>query len=149
MKVSTFYTKHVAVAPGSTGVAEAARMMRAAHVGDLVVIDGTDGSPRPIGIVTDRDLVVEVLASDVDPSSITLADLPSRELLVAREEDELLPTLERMSSLGVRRLPVVDDAGSLAGILTVDDVLPLIGRLTGSVVSLLEQGRLEEARLRT
>ena len=148
MKVSTFYTRHVAVASGGTGVAEAARMMREAHVGDLVVVDEADGRTRPVGIVTDRDLVVEVLATDLDPESVTLADLPCREVQVAREDDELLPTLERMSALGVRRLPVVDGSGSLAGIITVDDVLPLIGRLADSVVALLEQGRLEEARMR-
>lgn len=126
MSVGQFCNREVIVARRNDPVPELARLMREYHVGDLVVVESID-APVPVGIVTDRDLVVEVLAVGVDPDSLTAGDIMSLELIAARESDSLLDTLKRMRARGVRRVPVVDDQyGRLVGIITVDDVLEVL-----------------------
>ncbi len=100
--------------------------MREYHVGDLIVVESID-APLPVGVVTDRDLVVEVLAETVDPTAVTAGDIMSSDLVVARESESLWDTLKRMRARGVRRVPVVDDRnGRLVGILSADDVMDLL-----------------------
>lgn len=137
MHVGEYCTREVAIATRETGIAEAACIMRAEHVGDLVVVDEQAGVRRPVAIVTDRDLVLEVMAAGIDPDTLVVGDLPTRELLVAREDDDLMDTLARMGAKGVRRMPVVDTQGALAGILTADDVIATIGELTAHLVKLI------------
>lgn len=131
-----------------TPVAEAARLMREHHVGDLVVLDGREGEQTPVGIVTDRDLVVEVLAAGVRPEDLTVGDVMSDDLVTAREEDGLLDLIRRMRAKGVRRVPVVDRAGALVGILAVDDLIELLAEQVTDLAKLIarEQTRERERR---
>ena len=148
MRVGEYCTREVVIATRDTGIGEAARLMREEHVGDLVVVVEHDEAKRPVGIVTDRDLVLEVLARDIDPISVTVGDLPSRELAVAGENDDLMDTLERMRGLGVRRIPVVDSDGALTGILAVDDMLEVISELSQHLVKLMYREVATEVRQR-
>lgn len=148
MRVGEYCTKEVAIANRDTGIGAAAALMRAEHVGDLVVVEDGDGTTRPVGIVTDRDLVVEILATGIEPDSVTIADLPSRDLAVARENDDLMDTVQRMRSLGVRRMPVVDTQGALVGILAVDDVLGVLAELSAHLVKLTAREVAAEVRTR-
>lgn len=126
MSVGQFCNREVIVARRQDPVPELARLMRQYHVGDLVVVESID-APVPVGLVTDRDLVVEVLAQEVEPAAVTAGDIMSADLLVARESDSLWETLKRMRARAVRRVPVVDDQhGRLVGIIAVDDVLELL-----------------------
>jgi len=126
MSVGQFCNREVIVARRQDPVPELARLMRQYHVGDLVVVESID-APVPVGLVTDRDLVVEVLAQEVEPAAVTAGDVMSADLLVARESDGLWETLKRMRARAVRRVPVVDDQhGRLVGIIAVDDVLELL-----------------------
>jgi CBS domain-containing protein len=118
------------------------------HVGDLVVVEEAAGARRPVGIVTDRDLVMEVLAPGLDPETVTVGDLPTRDLAVAGVGDDLMETLARMGALGVRRMPVVDADGALAGILAADDVLEVVAELAGHLVKLTARGIAGEVRRR-
>jgi len=96
--------------------------MRDHHVGDLVVVD-TDADVRtPVGIVTDRDLVVLVLARAIDPGTLVAGDVMSEALTTVLASEPLYDAVCQMRSQGVRRLPVVDARGSLLGMLTIDDV---------------------------
>lgn len=137
----------VYVEPDST-IAEAARLMREYHVGGLVVAREKSGKRIPVGIITDRDLVIEVLAEDVDLGDITVGDIMSNQLVTAREGDDLLETLKIMRARGIRRLPVIDDDGALAGILTVDDLIDLYAEQIADLARLitLEQKREQERR---
>ena len=90
----------------ATGIEQAARLMRQHHVGTLVVVAETDRPYHPVGLVTDRDLVLEVLAEGVAPADLTIGDIMHRDLLVAGVEDGLWETLHRMRARGVRRVPV-------------------------------------------
>lgn len=137
MLVGEYCHLEVVAIPRQTGISEAARLMRQHHVGSLVIVDENDGRRQPVGIVTDRDLVIEVLAQDVPIEQLTLEDIMRSPLETAWEDDSVLDTLQRMRRLGVRRLPVIDARGSLSGILAVDDLLDLISTSLSDIVSLV------------
>lgn len=136
MRVGEYCNREVMVAGRTTGVLDAARLMRRYDVGTLVIVERAHDGSRPIGIVTDRDLVVEVLAQDAPAAQLALDDImnphPS-----ALEDDDVLDTLRRMRTLGVRRMPVVDSRGLLIGILVVDDLLELLAGSLHEIVDLI------------
>lgn len=126
MSIGRFCNREVVVATASTTIPEIARLMRQHHVGDVVIVEDNPNSPRPLGILTDRDLVVELLACDVALDAVRAGDLMSWELATAREEDSLWETLQIMRNRGIRRMVVVNGKDGLEGIITVDDLLELL-----------------------
>lgn len=128
---------------------EAAKLMRQFHVGDVVIVRDTNGKRIPVGIVTDRDLALEIIAQGVDPAAVAALDLVTGERLVTADTDEPLEiALERMRAHGVRRLPVVNSSGVLIGILTADDILDLLTEQLADIVRLVVAQRKREERLR-
>lgn len=124
MKIATLCTRRVAVIDPGARVVEAAVRMREEHVGTLVVVEGVGDKLVPVGILTDRDIVVSVVARAVDDlPSLRIEDIVTRTLVVARLDDDAMIVARRMRENGVRRLPVVDDRGELCGIVTADDLL--------------------------
>ena len=147
MSVGEVCNREVIVIAPESSVLEAARLMRRCHVGDLVVVQQRNGKAVPLGIVTDRDLVIEVMAAEVDPSQVMVGDLATHRLATAREGDEMLDSLAQMAQRGVRRLPVVDQGGALIGILTLDDLLDLLSEQVGNLATLVRtELRLEQER---
>lgn len=148
MTVGEFCNREVVFIRRDESIPEAARLMRRHHVGDLVVVEEQQDRRVPVGIVTDRDLVLEVIAQEVDPNRLTVGDVMSFELVTAREEDSLFDAIKLMRRRGVRRVPVVDRAGVLVGILSVDDLLELFAETLGDLATLLqrEQQREKERR---
>lgn len=141
--------RDVVVAPPGTSVVEAAQLMRQRHVGSLVVVaKDADGARRPVGIVTDRDIVVEVIAMGLDPAVITAGDIMAPDLVTARESEGVLETMELMRYRGVRRLPIVDESGQLVGIVAVDDLLEMLAEETNELVRIVTQERAREAQTR-
>jgi CBS domain-containing protein len=147
MTIGEFCNREVVYALRETTVVEAAKLMRSHHVGSLVVVDqiGT-GKRKPVGIVTDRDIVVEVTATGLDPKTITAEDIMSSQLATVREEDTVEQTMEMMRFKGVRRLPVVDRDGGLAGIVTIDDLLELVAENLVELTRIISREQAEEAR---
>jgi CBS domain-containing protein len=133
---------------GQSDVAAAARLMRDQHVGFLVVYGDGDPLQKPIGVLTDRDLVLAVMARDVDPHVVTVEDVMTRQPLVANEADELSDMLQGMRMAGVRRVPVVDVRGALTGIMAIDDAIDLITRLMCDVVGSIKSEQRQEWRAR-
>lgn len=132
MKAGDICNREVIFASRDTAVQVAARFMRQYHVGSLVVVDEVSGKRIPAGMLTDRDIVIEVIAVDLDPRVITVGDIMSTDIVVVDEGMGVLETLEVMRSRGVRRIPVVDRDGHLAGIVAADDLLEvLVDELTG------------------
>lgn len=148
MLVGKICNREVVIVEPDTSIAEAARLMREHHVGGLVVVREKSGNRVPVGIVTDRDLVIEVMAEGVDMGEISVGDIMSDQLVTAREGDDLLETLKMMRARGIRRLPVIDDDGALAGILTVDDLIDLFAEQIADLARLIafEQKREQERR---
>jgi CBS domain-containing protein len=114
----------VTVRPEATAQA-AAEALRVRGVGALVVV--ADGA-RPVGIVTDRDLVLRVIASERDPERTRVADVMTQPAFTAGPLDRIEATTARMRDLGVRRVPVVSPDGTLIGLLSADDLIELMGR---------------------
>ena len=146
MTIGTICSRDTIFTTRSSSIVDAAQLMRENHVGDLVVVDEQAGRRVPVGIVTDRDLVVEILAKQVEPGSVTIGDIMSGELVTARESDGLFDTLQRMRAKGVRRVPVVGADGALAGIVAVDDFLDLFAEEITALARLVSR---EQARERT
>jgi CBS domain-containing protein len=137
-------SKPVVVAKRSTPLAEVARLMRKGHVGCVVVLEEGEGK-LPVGIVTDRDLVVEVLAANVDPGKLVAGDVMTTSPAVTRDTDDVLWALKTMRDRGIRRLPVVDEAGMLNGIISMDDVIEHIAVGLGDLVQALGTERSVES----
>lgn len=124
MKIGEICTRDTIIAKKDSNIVELAKLMRQYHVGDIVVVN--EGENSPIGIVTDRDLVIEILAKELSPETITTGDIMNRDVLTAHENDDIWDTLQRMRIRGVRRIPVVNQRGALVGIATLDDLLELL-----------------------
>lgn len=119
-------TRDPVVAKLEVTIAAAARLMRRHHVGSVVVVTDSGGMSIPLGVVTDRDIVVEVTATDLDPNTITVGDIMRREIITVRAEEGVLEAMQIMRSNGVRRLPVVNAEGKLLGVVAFDDLLDLV-----------------------
>jgi CBS domain-containing protein len=104
----------------------AALLMRKHHVGDLIVVEQPDTEKIPVGIVTDRDIVVSVIALGLDPASLLVGDIMTDDLLTVGEHDDVYETIERMRFRGIRRVPVVNAAGGLSGVISADDLLEFL-----------------------
>jgi len=132
MKIGDVCNRNVVCATRDTTVVEAANLMRGHHVGDLIVVDWIDDQRIPIGIVTDRDIVVEVVAPGVDAKVIKLGDLLVGHLVSVGESEGCADTIRLMATKGIRRVPIVNAGGVLVGIVTIDDLLPqLAAQLAG------------------
>ncbi len=126
MPIGELCNRDVVIVETKDTVLEAAQLMRQHHVGDVLVVEDRGGVRVPVGIVTDRDLVLEIMAPQLDPSSIMVSDIMLAELATVKEDAGLFEAIEYMHSKGVRRLPVVDGKGGLTGILTLDDLIELL-----------------------
>ncbi|MEJ2343974.1 MAG: CBS domain-containing protein [Gammaproteobacteria bacterium] len=144
MTIGELCNREVVVAERTETVVEAAKLMRRHHVGDLVVVEERSGQRVPVGIVTDRDLVVEVVAEEVAPGQVTVGDVMSTELITVFEHQDAADAMERMRSGGVRRIPVVDDQGVLQGIITVDDLVDLFAEQMQELAKLIRRERQRE-----
>jgi len=135
LNVGNVCSRDVDLADLDESAHEAAKRMQARRVGTLVVLDD---DRRPCGIVTDRDLVVRVLATSSDPRTSLVRDLASRPVHVLREDAALADAVRAMRARSCRRMVVVDDAGRLAGIVTLDDLLAVMAEQMRLVAGLLE-----------
>lgn len=148
MPVGEICTREVAVMRRDETVMEAAKLMRQHHVGSILVVEDRNGVQIPVGIVTDRDLVVEIMAPELDHRVITVGDIMTQELFTVKDSVDTFEAIQYMRSKTVRRLPVVDEAGGLVGILTLDDVLELLAEEMLDLSKLVGYERKKEMRHR-
>jgi CBS domain-containing protein len=144
MPIGDVCVRDVVCAGKDTTILEAARLMRQHHVGNLVVVeDSANGRRYPVGIVTDRDIAVSVIAPALDAALFTLGDLLSQELVTAQENQGIFESIQNMRMHGVRRMPIVDRQGALVGIVSVDDLIRLLGEELSELAKLIAR---EQAR---
>jgi CBS domain-containing protein len=148
MSISEFCVHNVICASRDTTALEAAGLMRHHHVGDVIVVDQVDGAKKPVGIVTDRDLVVEVMAGGVDPREVKLGELVLRSPVTIDKNASYAETVRLMAVNGVRRIPVVGEGGVLVGIITADDMLRQLTSPLAALSDLVGRARAFEAQTR-
>jgi CBS domain-containing protein len=123
MPIIEFCIRDVVCGARDMPIVDAAALMRHRHVGDIVVIDQVGDRRVPVGIVTDRDIVIEIVAAGLDPKLIKLGDLVLGPPMTIQESAGYAETVRQLAIKGVRRMPVVDATGGLVGIVTMDDML--------------------------
>lgn len=150
MQVGTLCQRLVFTICQSDEISRAAQVMREKHVGYLVVVEPNPvrGIPRPVGVLTDRDIVVSVVAREVDPKTVRVGDIMTPDPVLAAEGESMEAALQKMRQFGVRRLPVVNGYRELVGILAIDDVLRVIAGDAQDVVSTIRSGRRMEGESR-
>jgi CBS domain-containing protein len=143
MNVGEICNRTVVVARRQTVLTEAAHLMREHHVGSLVIVDEGARGRVPVGIVTDRDLVVAVVADGADPRKFSVGEVMREGLVTVAESDSVFDTLRLMRGRGIRRVPVRAADGTLAGIVTVDDLLEIVAEQLNDLVRAIatEQSR--------
>ena len=128
--------KPVVTASAQMTVDQAARAMRSKNVGALVVVN----AGRPVGMLTDRDVAVEVVAKGMDPETVRVGDVMRKRPMTIREDLGILDAAKAFAKTGVRRLPVVTKNGVLVGVIAVDDLIMLLGNEMGHVAGALSAG---------
>jgi len=149
MSISEFCNREVVFATREMDLPEATQLMRKYHVGDLVVVDEIDGKRVPVGIVTDRDMVVEVIAQSLDVKGFSVGDIMSRQLFSVQENEGVFETIRLMRAKGARRIPVVNQQGGLVGIVSADDILDLLAEEMAELAKVAPRQQQREAKTRT
>ena len=151
MKTAEVFQRNVITVRPFDELSWAARLMREKHVGYLVVVEPAlvDGAVRPVGVLTDRDIVVAVVAREIDARSLRVEDVMTRKPVVVRADEPLANALQEMRRIGVRRLPVLGEQGELLGVLSLDDALEALASQLQDVAGSIRSGQIVEHALRT
>jgi len=126
MNIGEICSRVVVLARRDTPLSEVAKLMREHHVGSVVVVEESERGRLPLGIVTDRDIVIEVIAMDLECRTVTAGDIMAGDLVTVQEDEDILDVLRLMRRRGVRRVPVLTASGTLAGLVALDDVMEVL-----------------------
>lgn len=148
MPIGDICVRDVVTATTDTTAQQAAKLMRENHVGDLLVVDRINGKTVPVGIVTDRDIVVAIVALELDPAVICVGDIMGPKLETAQEDEGIFETIQLMRAAGVRRIPVVDSQGVLVGIVSTDDLIQLLAEEMMDLAKLISREQRREVGAR-
>ncbi|MBN1237113.1 MAG: CBS domain-containing protein [Gammaproteobacteria bacterium] len=148
MSVDKICNHNVATVSADANIADVAAGMREAHVGDVIVTEYRRGREAPIGVITDRDIVVEVIAPKIDPTSVAAKDIMSTGIVTVKRDNGVEFALAEMRRSGVRRIAVVDQDDALVGVLSVDDVIEHLAAMLDDIAGMLRAEQRKEAALR-
>ncbi|PZN35336.1 MAG: CBS domain-containing protein [Proteobacteria bacterium] len=148
MKVGEYCKRQVIWIEPGADLQEAARVMRDRHVGFLVVAEPRGSQCVPVGVITDRDIVVAIDAAGVDPRSVTVGDAMTDDPVVASESDDFDELIRGMRMAGIRRVPVVDAQGNLSGVIAADDVIEALTGWLAELCGAFRNEQRHERRLR-
>jgi len=133
-------TREVAIAFRHTDLVTAARLMREYHVGALVVVDETQGLRTVAGVLTDRDIVISVVAPELQPCNLCVGDVMTARPVTAAEDASVIDVLRSMRAHGVRRIPVVGAQQALIGLVALDDILEVLAQEFGMLAATIGRG---------
>lgn len=137
MKVQDLYSPQPQTAFSDEPLADAARSLCDRHVGALIVVKRGDPLRRPIGILTDRDIVRSELRRGADLYLLTVGEVMTSDPLILHTDFGLTEAIEALNARCVRRAPVIDASGALLGIVTLDDLLPAVARELAMLAGLI------------
>ncbi|MBF8302296.1 MAG: hypothetical protein HW396_577 [Candidatus Dadabacteria bacterium] len=135
MSLGNMCRKEIVCVNLGTNVKEAAKFMEEKNVGSIIVV----GGGKPVGIVTDRDILLRVVNKGLDPEKSSVDDVMTKEIVTLKEGMGLFEALEQVKGKGIRRFPIVDARGNLKGIMTLDDIIYLLGKEMADVASIIER----------
>lgn len=142
-----FCNRTTVIAKKGETLLDVAHRMREHHVGSVIVVEHSEQGAMPVGILTDRDIVVRVLAAtDRHIHAYRVSDVMTEDVVKAREDEDLLDVLKRMRAYGVRRVPVVNSTGHLQGIIALDDVVDFLQEQITDVSTLFSREATLEAK---
>ena len=148
MNVGTLCQRTVITVGPADELSAAARLMRERHIGYLVVVQDSGGGAAPVGVLTDRDIVVTIIARETESGQLKVGDVMTRSPVTVPESESLATALRQMRAIGVRRIPVVGKRGELTGLLSLDDVLDTLVSELQDVVGAIQNERRIEGELR-
>lgn len=146
MRVIDLSVHHVETITSDVSIRDCAKQLRDRHVGSLVVIDAKN---KPLGMITDRDITIEVVAKELNPDQTSVGQVMTTPVVVAKAEENIVDALARMREFGIRRLPVVDEHGVLAGVVTNSNMLEELSMMLDSVVRNIKSSKTREVELRS
>ena len=147
MRVGEICTRSVSWCETGASVIDAARMMRDAHINNVIVAEQWDGERIPVGVLTDRDIVIQIVAKEVDPKAVRVGDIMGREIFTVDEDEPVSETIENMRFNGVRRLPVIDKRGAMVGVIALEDLLRNLAKDLAAIADVTSRARVKEARM--
>jgi len=148
MPIGEICNRDVVIVRRKDSILDAAKLMLQYHVRGLVVVEDRDGQVAPVGIVTDRDLVVELIAKEVPLDSVFVEDVMSPELFSVSESRGIWDTIQYMRGRGIRRVVVVNERETLLGILSIEDLLELLADELSDLARLFVRERDREKETR-
>ena len=120
-----------------TTVKETAKLMEEKNIGSTIVVQ----ERKPIGILTDRDILLRVMNRGLDPEKTSVDEVMTKQIVTLKEDMGLFEALQKVKGKGIRRFPIVDSNGNLQGIMTLDDIFYLLGKEMSDVTSIIENER--------
>jgi CBS domain-containing protein len=137
MSIAEFSTKYVITALEGETVFDAAKLMSDRGVGSIVVVDL---DKKPIGMVTDRDIVLKVIVQGKDPKFTILKEIMTKDIIILSQDRGFFETTKIMSAMGIRRIPIVDHDGKLTGIISLDDMILVFGEELSNIAGAIASG---------
>ena len=140
MNIGTLCTRRIVTVNAASSLAEAATLMREHHVGALVVVTRSGQSESVSGVVTDRDLVLDVLTRRLGGADLCIGDLARERVATVCEDDDVETAIAVMQESGVRRLLVTDADRHLSGIVAFDDLIAACARTMWELAQIVRLG---------
>ena len=144
MNIGELCNRMVVVVQPDEPITTVAELMRQHHVGSVVVVEGPNDGRKPVGIVTDRDIVLDVIARGLDPKLVPASQIMTTHLWSTREDEDAEDVLKRLGVRGVRRVPVVNGAGILQGIFAADDFIEWVQDQLANLARVSQRGLQQE-----
>ena len=135
MSLGNLCRREVVVVNQGTPIKEAVKFMEEKNIGSVIVV----GGGKPVGIATDRDILLRVVNKGLDPEKSSVDEVMTKEIVTLKEGMGLFEALEQVKGKGIRRFPIVDARGNLKGIMTLDDIIYLLGKEMADVASIIER----------
>jgi CBS domain-containing protein len=135
MSLKQLMTEEITSLPSTATVLDAAKFMTDMNVGSVIVTE----ADSPSGLITDRDVVAKVLAQGKDSKTTKIGEVMVSPVVTITEDKDIIDATKLMSSHGIRRLPVTDSAGKLTGVISLDDVLVVLGNEMQNIATTLKK----------
>lgn len=145
MTIATICRREIVTIDPTASLRDAAILMREHHVGALVVVVESAGREQVVGLVTDRDMAIEILARDLNPVDVKVGQVASRKLAAVPETAGIGEAVTVMHQAGVRRLLVTEEGGRLTGFVSADDLLEALAAQLGVLAAALRSGIARES----